>query len=61
VIGLLFFHVTDESDLAAWQSGLYYADDTPKTSLAPVRKAVQLAGSGKLADCEKLLRNEPSR
>jgi hypothetical protein len=39
VIGLLFFHVSDEADLAAWQSGVYYSDDTPKTSLASVRDA----------------------
>src|SRR5262245_28644082 len=51
VIGLLFFHVSDEADLAAWQSGLYYADDTPKTSLASVRKAAASARAGKLVDC----------
>jgi hypothetical protein len=39
VIGLFFFHVSDEADLAAWQSGLYYADDAPKSSLEPVRVA----------------------
>jgi hypothetical protein len=33
VIGILMFHVTDESDLARWQSGPYYADDTAKSSL----------------------------
>jgi hypothetical protein len=51
VIGLLLFHVSDEADLAAWQSGLYYADDTPKTSLAAVRKAANDARAGKLGDC----------
>src|SRR5207244_1164956 len=30
VAGMLLFHVTDESDARAWQSGVYYADDTPK-------------------------------
>jgi hypothetical protein len=54
VIGLLFFHVSDEDDLAAWQSGLYYADDTPKTSLATVRAAADAARAGKLGDCAKL-------
>jgi hypothetical protein len=53
VIGLLFFHVTDEFDLAAWQSGLYYADDTPKSSLEAVRTAFEKAHSGKLADCRE--------
>jgi hypothetical protein len=41
VAGLLIFHVTDENDLDRWQSGVYYADDTPKSTLAPVREAIQ--------------------
>jgi hypothetical protein len=32
VEGLYVFHVWDEPDLLGWQSGLYYADQTPKTS-----------------------------
>jgi hypothetical protein len=32
VEGLYVFHVWDEPDLLGWQSGLYYADHTPKTS-----------------------------
>jgi hypothetical protein len=32
VEGLYIFHVWDEPDLAGWQSGLYYADQTPKSS-----------------------------
>ena len=51
VIGLLFFHVSDERDLAAWQSGLYYADDTPKSSLAPVRQAIEQLRAGTLTSC----------
>jgi hypothetical protein len=51
VLGLLFFHVSDERDLAAWQSGLYYADDTPKSSLASVRQAIEQAHAGTLASC----------
>jgi hypothetical protein len=43
VVGLLFFHVSDESDLRAWQSGLFYFDDTPKSSMAPVREAGRAA------------------
>jgi hypothetical protein len=42
VVGLLFFHVSDEADLDRWQSGIYYADDTPKSDL-PVVKAAALA------------------
>ena len=33
VIGLFIFHAFDESDLDRFQSGLYYTDATPKTSL----------------------------
>jgi hypothetical protein len=32
VEGMYIFHVWDEPDLLGWQSGLYYADGTPKTS-----------------------------
>jgi hypothetical protein len=32
VEGLYIFHVWDEPDLLGWQSGLYYADHTPKSS-----------------------------
>jgi hypothetical protein len=32
VEGMYVFHVWDESDLTGWQSGLYYADQTPKSS-----------------------------
>src|SRR5262249_27007155 len=31
------FHLLDDVDLAAWQSGLYYADQTPKDSAVAVR------------------------
>jgi hypothetical protein len=36
-----FFHVIDERKLAGLQSGLYYADGTPKASLDEVRRAVE--------------------
>jgi hypothetical protein len=49
VVGLLFFHVSDEADLDRWQSGVYYADDTPKSSLPVVRAAAESARAGKLA------------
>jgi hypothetical protein len=51
VVGLLFFHVSDEPNLAAWQSGLFYADDTPKSSLPRVRAAIHAATAGTLVDC----------
>ena len=33
VAGVLLFHSQDESALLSWQSGVYYADGTPKASL----------------------------
>ena len=43
VAGLLIFHVSDEADLDRWQSGVYYADDTPKSTLAVVKSAIAAA------------------
>jgi hypothetical protein len=51
VIGLLLFHVQDEPALAAWQSGEFYADGTPKTSLVPVRDAAAAVHRGVAATC----------
>jgi hypothetical protein len=48
VVGLLFFHVSDEADLDRWQSGVYYADDTPKSSLPAVQAASEAARQGEL-------------
>jgi hypothetical protein len=43
---MLIFHVSDEPGLAQWQSGMYYADDTPKPSLDAVRAAAAEAAVG---------------
>jgi len=51
VLGLLLFHVQDETALSAWQSGLYYADGTPKSSLYPVRSAAFSLHRGVIAQC----------
>jgi hypothetical protein len=40
VRGFLIFHVTDETDYNRWQSGVYYADGTPKSSRALVKRAI---------------------
>ena len=40
VVGFLFFHTVDEPDLRRWQSGLFYPDFTPKTSLPAVLSTV---------------------
>jgi Cellulase (glycosyl hydrolase family 5) len=51
VLGLLLFHVEDEAALPAWQSGLFYADGTPKTSLYPVRGSAFAVHRGIAATC----------
>jgi hypothetical protein len=43
---LVFFHVNDEQRLEGLQSGVRYADATPKTSLEPVREAADRAAAG---------------
>src|SRR3954454_11988205 len=55
VIGLLLFHVQDEPSLPAWQSGVYYADGTPKTSLPAVRASASAVHRGIAASCPGLL------
>jgi hypothetical protein len=52
--GLFLFHAVDEKALAGWQSGVYYADDTPKASLPGVRLAIQEAERGVIASCPGL-------
>jgi hypothetical protein len=40
-VGAFFnFLAVDDADLAGWQSGLFYADGTPKASYEPFRTAV---------------------
>jgi hypothetical protein len=41
VEGLLLFHSHDEPSLVGFQSGVHYVDGTPKTSLEPVRDAIE--------------------
>jgi hypothetical protein len=43
---LLFFHVTDEPQLERLQTGVFYADDTPKSSLEQVADAAKRARDG---------------
>jgi hypothetical protein len=50
-VGVLFFHLLDEPDLNRWQSGPYYADGRPKSSLEAIRKAAEQARKGKVASC----------
>ena len=51
VRGLFVFHTFDESNLNGWQSGLYYADQTPKPSVRGFRHAVTDLRDGKLTNC----------
>ena len=51
VAGMLIFHVTDERDANAWQSGVYYPDNTPKTSMDALRSAAEAAQGGAGASC----------
>jgi hypothetical protein len=51
VRGLFVFHTFDEPGLNGWQSGLYYADRTPKPSLKGFRRAVADLRAGKLTNC----------
>lgn len=46
VVGMLLFHSHDEPFLTGFQSGVYYVDGTPKTSLEPVREAIGEARDG---------------
>lgn len=51
VAGMLLFLARDERARAAWQSGVYYVDGTPKTSLARVREALNRTTGGSITRC----------
>jgi hypothetical protein len=51
VVGMLLFHSRDERELPSWQSGVYYVDETPKTSLPAVRDALDRTNGGSIARC----------
>ncbi|MGH3070737.1 MAG: hypothetical protein ACRDNB_00515 [Gaiellaceae bacterium] len=51
VAGVLLFHARDEHGLAGWQSGLYYPDGTPKTSLGVVRETLDAIAGNTLGKC----------
>ena len=54
VTTFLFFHTVDESNLDRWQSGMYYADGTPKPSLTAVEDAARDSRGGVIAKCAGL-------
>src|SRR5512132_758550 len=43
---ILFFHVTDEPQLEHFQTGMYYADETPKPGLDQVAQIADAAAAG---------------
>jgi hypothetical protein len=51
VVGVIFFHLIDEADLNRWQSGPYYADGKPKSSLDAIRDSSVKARHGELTSC----------
>jgi hypothetical protein len=51
VDGLFVFHTFDEADLGGWQSGLYFADRTPKPSLPAFKRAVNDLRNGGFPAC----------
>jgi hypothetical protein len=54
VVGLLIFHAFDETALDRFQSGLYYPDLTPKSSLPVVHDAARDVHGGVIAKCDGL-------
>ena len=54
VAGMLLFHSHDETALLSWQSGVYYADGTPKASLNAVRDSLDRTRGGSIARCDGL-------
>jgi hypothetical protein len=55
VAGVLLFHSHDEKALLSWQSGVYYADGTPKASLSAVKDSLDRARGGSIARCDGLV------
>ena len=51
VIAVYIFHLFDEADLNRWQSGPYYTDTKPKSSLDGIKSAAEKARDGKLGNC----------
>ena len=54
VRGFFIFHTADERALDRWQSGLFYVDGSPKSSLPAVKAAVRAARGGTITKCAGL-------
>ena len=57
VRAMFLFHVTDETDLNRWQSGVYYPDGKPKSTRAVVKETIEQVHDGAV-DCTAV--NVPS-
>ena len=58
-VGAFFnFHLADESDLTGWQSGVLWADWTPKPSYSALRDVVAQANAGAV-DCATVVSGSP--
>jgi hypothetical protein len=53
VRGLFLFHTFDEADFSGWQSGLYFADGTPKPSLPAFKRTVADLRNGRFPNCSR--------
>lgn len=51
VAGIFLFHGFDEPKPAGWQSGVYYANGTPKSSFLAVRAAARAARTRHVSSC----------
>ena len=54
VAGVLLFHSHDETALLSWQSGVYYADGTPKASFSAVQDSLDRTRGGSITRCDGL-------
>ncbi len=54
VRAMLLFLTFDDTNLVGWQSGVYYADRTPKPTLRVVRRAAEESRRGIVTRCEGL-------
>jgi hypothetical protein len=57
VRAIFLFHVTDETDLNRWQSGIYYPNGTPKPARRVVKETIAQIRSGAV-DCSIGLSHE---
>ena len=61
VAGILLFHAARRDRPRGWQSGLYYPDGTPKSSLGVVRDTLDAIASGTLGKCPLAIEARRSR